>query len=143
VTWQAEIGLYPPENFVWLDESLSDDITMHCTSRWASMGQACVRQATFLQGKRYSILPALTLDGVIAMDLFEGSVTKEKFMSFLQNHLVCNLAPFYLHFIDSLYQRLRNSIHSQDLLVLWCLIIVPSIMMRIYSRSLKWKTVCA
>ncbi|KZP06825.1 hypothetical protein FIBSPDRAFT_655224, partial [Athelia psychrophila] len=33
---------------------------------------------------RYSILPILTLDGIIAHDIFEGSVTSERFVKFLR-----------------------------------------------------------
>jgi hypothetical protein len=50
---------------------------------------------TFLRGQRYSILPALMIDGIIALDIFEGLVTKEKFLSFLRTHLV---RKFDLHF---------------------------------------------
>lgn len=49
---------------------------------WAPMGRACVRHATFLRGQRFSVLPALTSDGIIALDMFEGLVTKEKFIVF-------------------------------------------------------------
>ncbi|KAJ6548286.1 hypothetical protein B0H10DRAFT_1651243, partial [Mycena sp. CBHHK59/15] len=32
----------------------------------------------------YSILPALTTEGIVALDIFEGSVTKEHFLGFLR-----------------------------------------------------------
>jgi hypothetical protein len=37
----------------------------------------------------YSILPALTTEGVIALNISEGSVIKEQFLSFMQEHVVC------------------------------------------------------
>ncbi|TDL24672.1 hypothetical protein BD410DRAFT_719484, partial [Rickenella mellea] len=43
---------------------------------------------------RYSILPALSLDGIIAVDLFEGSVNRERFVHFLRDHLAPCLNPF-------------------------------------------------
>ena len=43
---------------------------------------------TFLRGVRYSILPALTTDGMFALDVFEGSITREKFLYFLQEQVV-------------------------------------------------------
>lgn len=58
---------------------------------WAALGRACVRRETWLRGQRYSVLPALTSDGIIALDIFEGSVTKEKFIQWLKTHLVCSL----------------------------------------------------
>ncbi|TFK78757.1 hypothetical protein K466DRAFT_468528, partial [Polyporus arcularius HHB13444] len=43
---------------------------------------------------RYSILPALTMDGIIALDIFEGSVNKERFLQFLNNELAPTLNPY-------------------------------------------------
>jgi hypothetical protein len=37
----------------------------------------------FIRGKRYTLLPALSLDGIIAVDIMEGSCTKEKFKEFV------------------------------------------------------------
>jgi len=84
-TWQAVNGDIPKEYIVWLDEASVDDHTNQRDSGWAGMGRACVRRAAFIRGQRYSILPALTCDGIIALDIFEGSVNKEKFISFLQD----------------------------------------------------------
>ena len=61
-------------------ESRVDDHTNQRTHGRAAVGLACVRRATFIRGQRYSILPALTSDGIIALDIFEGSVNKEKFI---------------------------------------------------------------
>ena len=88
-TWQAAYGDIPADHFVWLDESSVDDHTNQRTRGWAAMGRACVRRTTFIRGQRYSVLPALTSDGIIALDIFEGSVNKEKFIRFLKEDLVC------------------------------------------------------
>jgi transposase len=88
-TWQAAYGDIPAEYFVWLDESSVDDRTNQRTRGWADVGRACVRRATFIRGQRYSVLPALSSDGIIALDIFEGSVNKERFIQFLNNELVC------------------------------------------------------
>ena len=89
VTWQAKYGDIPAKYFVWLDESSVDDKTNQCTDRWAPLGCAYVRHATFIQGQHYSVLPALSADGIIALDIFKGSVNKEHFMQFLNDELVC------------------------------------------------------
>jgi transposase len=88
-TWQAEYGDIPAEYFIWLDESSVDDRTNQRNRGWADLGRACVRRATFIRGQRYSILPALTADGFVALDIFEGSVNKDRFLQFLNNSLVC------------------------------------------------------
>jgi hypothetical protein len=90
-TWQAEYSDIPADYFVWLDESSVDDHTNQHTHGWAAVGCTCVHHVTFIRGQHYSILPALTLDGIIALDIFEGSVNKEKFIWFLKEDLVCTL----------------------------------------------------
>jgi transposase len=87
--WEIAMAEYSnPEVFVFLDESAVDNKTVQRSHGWSQVGQPCVRRMTFHRGKRYSILPALTIDGVIALEVFEGSVNKEKFLSFLRTHVV-------------------------------------------------------
>ena len=90
-TWQAEYGDIPAEYFVWLDESSVDDKTNQRNQGWADLGRACVRRATFIRGQRYSVLPALTADGFIALDIFKGSVNKDQFTQFLNEELSVDL----------------------------------------------------
>jgi len=93
-TWQAAYADIPMEHFVWLDESSVDDHTNQWMQGWTGIGRACVRRDTFLRGQRYSVLPALTVDGIIALDIFEGSVTKERFLNFFEEQIV---NVFYCH----------------------------------------------
>jgi hypothetical protein len=87
-TWQAEYGDIPADYFVWLDKLSVDNCTNQHTHGWAVLGCACVHCATFIWGQCYSILPALTSDGIVALDIFEGSMNKEKFIQFLKENLV-------------------------------------------------------
>jgi hypothetical protein len=87
-TWQAAYADIPANYCVWLDEASVDDLTNQRTAGWAAMGRACVCRAAFIRGQRYSILPALTCEGIIALDIFEGSVNKERFIQFLNEQLV-------------------------------------------------------
>ena len=75
-TWQAKYRDIPAEYFVSLDESSIDDKTNQRNQGWADLGHACVRRVTFIRGQHYSVLPALTSDGFIALDIFEGLVNK-------------------------------------------------------------------
>lgn len=86
--WLAEYGDIPMEYCLWLDESSVDDRTNQRRNGWASLGHACVRRETFIRGHRFSVLPALTVDGIAALDIFEGSVTKERFIAFLKDQIV-------------------------------------------------------
>jgi len=49
------------------------------------------------------MLPALTTEDIIALDIFEGSVTKDRFLTFIKEQVVCHTlmlsfvhTPFYL-----------------------------------------------
>jgi len=91
--WEAEMAEYTdPDVFVALDESAVDNHTIQRQYGRSLSGTPCVRRATFLRGTRYSILPALTTEGIIALDIFEGSVTKEYFLGFIKEQVVCS--PF-------------------------------------------------
>jgi len=83
VTWQAAYADIPADYTVWLDESSVDNRTNQRQMGWAEVGQACVCREIFIRGQRYSVLPAFTWEGYIALDIFEGAINKEKFITFL------------------------------------------------------------
>ena len=79
--WELEIAeLDDPNFFVFVDESAVDNRTTQCSSGWSPIGSWLVSWCTFFCGKCHSILPALSSDGIIALDIFEGSVNKERFL---------------------------------------------------------------
>jgi len=92
-TWQAAYADIPADYIVWLDESSVDNRTNHRQMGWAEVGRACVSREFFIHGQCYSVLPALTCDGYIALDIFEGSVNKERFITFLTEQVVCPRIP--------------------------------------------------
>jgi hypothetical protein len=51
-------------------------------------GRRCIQRRAFIRGKRYSILPVITLDGNIAHNIIRGSVNTARFLSFLEEHVV-------------------------------------------------------
>lgn len=65
--------------------------TREClTDTGAGLGEGtqCVQRKCFMWGKRFSILPIITLDSIIAHDIIESSVTTEKFVDFLRELVV-------------------------------------------------------
>jgi len=96
-TWRARMGAeeyQDPALFVFLDESAVDDKTFQRTSGWSEVDTPCVARAAFLRSIRHSVLPALSIDGIIALDIFEGSVTKERFLGFIEQQVVCSNLQF-------------------------------------------------
>jgi transposase len=77
-----------PEMFIFIDEAAKNKRTEGRSMGWAMMGQRCVQRRCFVRGQRFSILPALTLDGIITYDIIEGSVTAARFLQFLRELVV-------------------------------------------------------
>jgi transposase len=94
------IGAEAPdmEMVIFIDESAKDDRTDGRRTGWSLIGSRCVQRRRFLRGHRYSILPALSLDGIIAFDIIQGSVTADRFVQFLRDMVVCDTIGISLIF---------------------------------------------
>jgi hypothetical protein len=55
-----------------------------------------VWQLSYIQGIEHSILPALSLDGIIALDILKSSVNKDRFLLFLWEQVVCVLSVVHI-----------------------------------------------
>jgi hypothetical protein len=77
-----------PDMLMFGDEASKDERTMARRWGWSLRGTRCVQRKCFVRGRRFSILPILTLDGIIAYDIIEGSVTTERFVQFLRELVV-------------------------------------------------------
>lgn len=88
--WLADFTeTYPdPDMFVCIDESAVNERTARRTHGYAPINIPCVQRELLVRGTRFSVLPAMTLDGIIALDIFEGSVNRERLLEFLRNELV-------------------------------------------------------
>ena len=74
-------------------ESSKDDRTLIRKYGRALSGIDPVLTVSLDRGIRYSILPALTLDGYIAIQAVEGSINGEEFFDFVVNDLVYENIP--------------------------------------------------
>jgi len=87
------LATYSAEQMVVLDESSKDGKTLIRRYGRAQSGEDAVIQVSLDRGVRYSILPALTTDGYIAVRAVEGSIDGEEFFDFIVNDLV---GPFQI-----------------------------------------------
>lgn len=85
-----------PDMLIFTDEAARNRRASARTTGWALVGKKCVQRQHFIRGQRFSILPILTLDGIIAYDIIPGSVNSERFVQFLRElvvrlflHLLC------------------------------------------------------
>ena len=84
------IEVSDPSMFMFADESAVDQQATAQKQGWAPLTSCCVQRQCFIRGQRYSLLPILTLDGLITFKIFEGSVTSEQFVDFLKKFVVCH-----------------------------------------------------
>ena len=96
-----------PEMLMFGDEAHKDERMSDRWTGWSQQGLRCIQRKCFVWGKRFFILPILTLDGIIAHDIVEGSVTSERFVEFLQELVVCCYI-LWLHHLTEIYLPLTN-----------------------------------
>ena len=65
-----------------------DERTLSRHYGYSYKNQVALQKVVFLRGNRYTILPALTLDGFIACDIMKGSCSKERFCTFILSQVV-------------------------------------------------------
>jgi len=76
-----------PDVFVALDKSAVDVKVLQRHFGRLLARTPCVQRTAFLRGTQYSVLPALTTQGIITLDIFEGLVTKDQFLAFIQEQV--------------------------------------------------------
>jgi len=88
----ASIGTqYQREQLIFLDESAKDDQTISRGYGYSEVNTRAVKKVVFIRRKCYTLLPALSLDGIIAVNIIEGSCTKERFKEFVISQVVITI----------------------------------------------------
>jgi transposase len=72
-----------PRMLMFIDEAARNRRTSQRSRGWALLGKECVQRRVFVRGERFSILPILTLDGIITYDIIPGPVSSKRFLQFL------------------------------------------------------------
>jgi hypothetical protein len=103
--YTTTIGEYNAERLIFINESATDRQTTYRNVAWALKGQRAMRKSVFIRGTRYvlhnalisssnccrySILPALSLDGIIYCDIVNRSFNMEWFKAFIQGLIISN-----------------------------------------------------
>lgn len=85
-----------PDMLMFVDEAARNKRTSGRPKGWSLVGKRCVQRRCFGRGERFSILPILSLDGIITYDIIPGSVTSERFLQFLRELVVCVSTYFFV-----------------------------------------------
>lgn len=89
-TFIAKVGRnYRPEQLIFMDEAAKDERSLSHGYGYSLKNTFATKKNVFVRGIRYTILPALSLQGIIAVDIIEGNCTKERFKEFVISNVVC------------------------------------------------------
>jgi hypothetical protein len=123
----ADIGShYTADQLIFIDESAKDERTLSRNYGYSLRNAHAVKKAVFVRGTRYTILPALSLDGIIGLDIMEGSCDKQKFKEFIMNQVVSIVNDIFIVVNRSLtccfyyHNRFHKCAHIQRSIVLLC-----------------------
>ena len=81
-----------PDILMFGHEALKDEHMSVRRRGWSECSSRCIQWKCFVWGHCFSILLILTLDGIVAYDIIEGSVASERFLQFLHELVVCKLS---------------------------------------------------
>ena len=86
-----QMSQYSPEEIGFIDKTSKDERTAFRRNGHARKGVRAQRKGVFVRGRRLSAVGLLTLDGIAASNVIEGSFTAEKFVHFLEHDVVSPL----------------------------------------------------
>ncbi|GES85799.1 homeodomain-like protein [Rhizophagus clarus] len=71
---------YTQNQLIFLDKSAKDERSLTRLYGYSPRNIRAQKKVAFIRGKRYTILPALTLEGFVAVDIFEGSCDRKNLL---------------------------------------------------------------
>jgi hypothetical protein len=89
---------YTTEQLVAIDESACNERTGDRKYGWGPIGCSVELEYSMKRSERWSLLPAMTVDGYLAHRVFQGAITAELMVEFLQQDTLprCTLGYYVL-----------------------------------------------
>ena len=82
------------EQLVFLDESAANERTGDRKYGWSLEGTICGVSRVLKRSERWSILPALAVDGYLSYLIFQGSITSTIFEAFVEEQVLPHCTPY-------------------------------------------------
>jgi len=94
LAWIGTMGGYNKKQVVFLDESAGNQKAGWRKYGWSRQGYTPVTQELLKRDKRWSILPAYTVDGILLITkIIQGSIPQEIFNDWIRTLPLCNPYP--------------------------------------------------
>lgn len=102
---------YEPEELGFIDETSKDERTTARHFGRSQKGQRAAKKEVFVRGHRVSGLGLLTVDGMIAIAVVEGSFTTPKYRVFLEEEVVSLVSVYNTMLLMCLFQCSCHCVH--------------------------------
>ena len=84
----AHISQYEPEEIGFIDETSKNEKTASRGYGRSKKGRRAIMRQRFVRGTRLSATALLTVNGIVASTVVEGSMNREMYLDFLEHHVV-------------------------------------------------------
>ena len=84
---------YTADQIVAIDESACNERTGDRKYGWGPIGQSVELKYSMKRSERWSLLPAMTVDGCLTHCIFQGAITAKIMLDFLETEVLPKLTP--------------------------------------------------
>jgi hypothetical protein len=88
------LGKWTIEQLVFLDESGINIQSGERTHGWSERDRIARLVLPFDKDENFTVLPAMTLNGYIAYNIYQGAINTEKFKDFIEHDVLPRCTPF-------------------------------------------------
>ena len=92
--WIGRQATWKASQLVFLDESACNERTGDRKFGWAPIGRGCEVSHSIKRSERWSVLPALSVDGYLSYFIYQGSITAEIFELFVEQQVLPHCTPY-------------------------------------------------
>ena len=92
--WIGRQATWNASQLVFLDESACNERTGDRKFGWAPIGRGCEVSHPTKRSERWSVLPALSVDGYLSYIIYQGSITAEIFEQFVEQQVLPHCTPY-------------------------------------------------
>ena len=92
--FMADMQFFRTDQIVWLDETEWDKRDQIRKYGYSLRGERPVYHRLLHRGNRISAIIAMCTDGIIALELFQGTLNGDRFLDFLRGSLIPEMQPF-------------------------------------------------
>lgn len=86
--------MFTAEMYVFCDESGTNRRNGARRTGWAPRGTAPWMSTILRRGNRHHLLPAITIDGLLELLVYKGTIAADGFVTWLKNNLLPKMNPF-------------------------------------------------